>query len=327
MDRREAALVNAFDTNFVLWLNGLSGNVQVIDDLLKVLSSDYLMPLLFSTAVVAIWFAGRTHLERSRYQVASLVGMSSIGFSNLAVFGINSVWDRPRPYVALGDEINLLFYRATDPSFPANPVAIGFAAAAALWPISRATRRHGLRLDRWPTGFRGVYAGVFYPTDIFGGAAVGVLVVLGTLKLRGPVGTRGQPFHTGRTRSVPGVIAGDSVYLRTEIRRNLSAYSNGKPSAFARLRSLILFSVSEPCRSPGIWLLCWDRASSCTSIPPEVSTMVFCESAPQNRRWLTLCGSRPSRMCSGKCRWSRGIGIDRVHDGDSDAAMVTVIES
>ena len=87
--------MNAFDTNIVLWLNGLSGNVPVIDDLLMVLSSDYLMPLLFSTAVVAVWFAGRTELARRRFQMASLVGMSSIGFSNLAVFGINSVWDRP----------------------------------------------------------------------------------------------------------------------------------------------------------------------------------------------------------------------------------------
>lgn len=183
MDRREVALVNAFDTNIVLWLNGLSGNVQVIDDLLRVLSSDYLMPLLFSTAVVAVWFAGRTDLERPRYQLASLVGMSSIGFSNLAVFVINSIWNRPRPYVALGDEIDLLFYRATDPSFPANPVAIGFAAAAALWPISRQFAVW-LAVGSLAYGFSRVYAGVFYPTDIFGGAAVGVLVVLGTLRLR-----------------------------------------------------------------------------------------------------------------------------------------------
>ncbi len=175
--------MNAFDTNIVLWLNGLAGNLRVIDELLKVLASDYLMPLLFSTAVVAVWFAGRTDEARRRFQMASLVGMSAIGFSNLAVFGINSVWDRPRPYVALGDDINLLFYRATDPSFPANPVAIGFAAAAALWPVSRQLAIW-LAAGSLAYGFSRVYAGVFYPTDIFGGAAVGVLVVLATLRLR-----------------------------------------------------------------------------------------------------------------------------------------------
>ncbi len=175
--------MNAFDTNIVLWLNGLAGKVRVIDDLSRVLASDYVMPLLFSTAVVAVWFAGRTDEARRRFQMASLVGMSAIGFSNLAVFGINSVWDRPRPYVALGDDINLLFYRATDPSFPANPVAIGFAAAAALWPVSRQLAIW-LAAGSLAYGFSRVYAGVFYPTDIFGGAAVGVLVVLATLRLR-----------------------------------------------------------------------------------------------------------------------------------------------
>ena len=175
--------MNAFDTAIVLWLNGLSGNVQPIDDLLMILASDYLMPLVFSTATVAMWFAGRTDLARSRLQMASLVGMSSIGFSNLAVFGINSIWHRPRPFVDLSGDINLLFYRATDPSFPANPVAIGFAAAAAAWLVNR-------KLALWlmagslAYGFSRVYIGVFYPTDIAGGAAVGILVVVATLRLR-----------------------------------------------------------------------------------------------------------------------------------------------
>lgn len=175
--------MNTFDTEIVLWLNGLSGNVQPIDDLLRILASDYLMPLLFSTVVVAMWFASRTELARPRYQMASLVGMSSIGFSNLAVFVINSFWHRPRPFVELGDDINLLFYRATDPSFPANPVAIGFAAAGAAWLVNRQLAMW-LMAGSLAYGFSRVYAGVFYPTDILGGAAVGILVVVGTLRLR-----------------------------------------------------------------------------------------------------------------------------------------------
>ena len=175
--------MNPVDTEIALWLNDLAGNVRFIDDLLRILASDYLMPLLFSTAVVALWFAGRTDLVRPRYQMASLVGMSSIGFSNLAVFTINSIWHRPRPYVELGEEINLLFYRATDPSFPANPVAIGFAAGAAAWLVNRQLAMW-LMAGSLAYGFSRVYAGVFYPTDILGGAAVGILVVVGTLRLR-----------------------------------------------------------------------------------------------------------------------------------------------
>ncbi len=175
--------MNSFDSALVLWLNGLSGNVRVIDDLLRVVASDYLMPLLFSIAMVGLWFAGRNAAERRRFQVATLVGISSIGISNLAVFAINSLWFRPRPFVDLGNDLNLLFYQATDSSFPANPVAIGFAAGAAAWLASR-------RLGIWLLagallyGISRIYAGVFYPTDIAGGAAVGVLVVLGTLRLK-----------------------------------------------------------------------------------------------------------------------------------------------
>ncbi len=175
--------MNAFDTALVVWLNGLSGNVRIVDDLLLVIASDYLMPLLFASAMTALWFAGRTLAERRRFQVATLVGISSIGLSNLAVFGINSLWYRPRPFVELGEEINLLFYRATDPSFPANPVVIGFAAGAAAWPVNRGLATW-LFFGGLLYGFSRVYAGVFYPTDIAGGAAVGVLTVLFTLKLR-----------------------------------------------------------------------------------------------------------------------------------------------
>ena len=119
----------------------------------------------------------------------------------------------------------------------------------------------------------------------------------------------------------------DYVYLRTEIRRKVSAYSNGKSSAFILRRSLIRSSISEPRTRPGIWLLCWARASIWTSIPLDTSTTAFFESAPQNRRWLTLCGSNPSLMCSGKVQVVACVGINRVHDGDSDAAVVPVIES
>lgn len=173
--------MNPVDRELTLWLNGLAGNVAFIDDLMQVIATDYLMPLTFSLAMFGMWFAGRAAEERARFQYWVLVGISSIGLSNVAVVLINLAWERPRPYVEL-EQIELLFYRATDPSFPANPIAIGFAAGSAAWMCNR-------KFGYWIFGaallygFARVYAGVFYPTDVLGGAVVGVFVTWGTTYL------------------------------------------------------------------------------------------------------------------------------------------------
>ncbi len=167
--------IDRLDTDLVIWVNGLSGNVKIFDDLMRVVTSDYLMPLALSLCMLALWLSGRTPVERAKYQLATLVGISAFALSNAAVWLINVAWDRPRPFVDHGDQLNLLFYPPTDPSFPANPVAIGFAAAAAVWTVNR---KFGWWMFAAASlyGFSRLYAGVFYPTDIIGGAVVGVAV-------------------------------------------------------------------------------------------------------------------------------------------------------
>ncbi len=170
--------MNPIDRELVIWLNGLSGNVAVIDDLIRIIATDYVMPMVFSLAMFAMWFSVGDAERRAKYHYWVLIGITSIGMSNVGVVLINISWRRPRPYVEL-DEIELLFYRATDPSFPANPVAIGFAAGSAAWMVNR-------KLGYWlfaaglVYGLSRVYAGVFYPTDVLGGAAVGILVTWGS---------------------------------------------------------------------------------------------------------------------------------------------------
>lgn len=173
--------MNPIDRELVIWFNGLSGNVSLIDDLARIIATDYLMPLVFSLAMFGMWFAGRTVTERARLQRWTLIGISSIGLSNVSVVLINVAWDRTRPYAVL-DEIELLFYRATDPSFPANPVAIGAAAGAAAW---MANRKFGYWLFGAAVlyGISRVYAGVFFPSDVLGGVVVGILTTWGTAYL------------------------------------------------------------------------------------------------------------------------------------------------
>lgn len=149
----------------------------MFDHVAKVLASDYLFPLVFSVLMFAIWFVGRDITERRRYQRATLMGAAAIGFANIVVDIIDSAYDRPRPFDELSDSMTLLFYRSTDPSFPANPMAVVFAVAMALmfanrrlgwWLIALATLYSVLR----------VYVGTFYPTDVIGGAAIGIAAAL-----------------------------------------------------------------------------------------------------------------------------------------------------
>lgn len=170
--------MNPIDRELVIWFNGLSGNVSLIDDLARIIATDYLMPLVFSLAMFVMWFSASDAVQRAKHHYWVLIGITSIGMSNVGVVLINVSWRRPRPYVEL-DEIELLFYRATDPSFPANPVAIGFAAGSAAWMVNR-------KFGYWVFaaallyGLSRVYAGVFYPSDILGGAAVGILITWGS---------------------------------------------------------------------------------------------------------------------------------------------------
>ena len=122
----------------------------MFDHAAKVLASDYFFPLVFSVVMFAIWFIGRDTTERRRYQRATLIGAVAIGVANLVVDIIDSAYDRQRPFDELSDTMTLLFYRSTDPSFPANPMAVVFAIATAVDvrrpPPRMVAHRDGLRL-------------------------------------------------------------------------------------------------------------------------------------------------------------------------------------
>jgi len=127
--------------------------------------------------MLALWFAGRDLVERQRYQRAVMIGAAGIGLANLVVDIINASWDRPRPFEDLGDSMQLIFYRATDPSFPANPMAVVFAIATALW---LGNQRVGTTLlaSAMLYSVARVYVGTFYPTVVLGGAAIGIAATL-----------------------------------------------------------------------------------------------------------------------------------------------------
>ena len=163
------------EADIVEWLNGLGGHFFLFDRIMAVLVSDYFTPVAGSTALVALWFLGRDEAERYRNQIATIVGALAVGLANAQIATVNAFYFRTRPYVNL--PIDVHFYRPTDSSFPANSAGVAFAIATAVFIRNR---RMGIALyvlaALW--GFARVYAGVHYPTDILGGAAIGIVAAL-----------------------------------------------------------------------------------------------------------------------------------------------------
>ena len=126
---------------------------------------------------------------RELHQRGVIVAGMGVGIANAAVKITNAFYFRHRPFDTY--EVNLLFYPPTDSSFPANPVAITIAMATGVWMANRKIGA-AMFVVALVYGFSRVYAGVFYPLDVLGGALIGLgaayLVSL-ALKLIEPVPT------------------------------------------------------------------------------------------------------------------------------------------
>ncbi|MBI4311872.1 MAG: phosphatase PAP2 family protein [Chloroflexi bacterium] len=167
----EVEVLEQADQAAFLWLNGWVGRFPSLDNVVRLLASDYLVPLLLALTLLGLWFTGPTLLARTRNQHGVMAAVVALALASLVVEVISDVMFRPRPFATL--DVSLLFYRPTDSSFPAHIAAIGFAVAIAvlLW-----NRRAGAALVALAAlySLSRVYAGVLYPLDIVGGAAIGV---------------------------------------------------------------------------------------------------------------------------------------------------------
>jgi len=168
------------DEKAFLWLNGWVGRLPWLDGFVQWVDSDYLVPVALSLVLLGLWFTGSTRKARERNQWAVMTAILGLALANLSVEILNHYLFRPRPFVDL--PVSLLFYRPVDSSFPANPAVVGFAVATGVWCWNR---KVGGVLFIVATVFAlsRVYAGVFYPLDIIGGAALGAIVALLTKRL------------------------------------------------------------------------------------------------------------------------------------------------
>ena len=163
------------------WINGRVGAIPLLDGAAEWVVSDYLVPVGLVLTLLAMWFVGVSRAARERHQIGVLVALSSMAIASGAVMLINSFYFRERPFVDM--DVTLLFYQPTDSSFPANSAAAAFAIAAAVWGANRRVGSVLLGIAGL-YGLTRVYAGVHYPLDIVGGAAIGIAVAYVVYKLK-----------------------------------------------------------------------------------------------------------------------------------------------
>jgi undecaprenyl-diphosphatase len=89
--------------------------------------------------------------------------------TNLVVKVCNLLYFRPRPFSVQG--VNLLFYRPSDSSLPANSAAVAFAFAGVAWQRQRWL---GVVMGGMAGAFAfaRIYCGVHYPLDVVAGGLI-----------------------------------------------------------------------------------------------------------------------------------------------------------
>ena len=168
----------SLDHKLLLWIAGLAGRFAPLDWLVKYLANDFLIPAAMALIGAGLWFTGKTKDERRRNQWGFIYAIVGLGFSALLVQLINDHYFRARPYVAfpqLLPQVHRLFYEPTVSSFPSFPAAVTFAFAFGIWLENK--RIGGLLFCMAALmSLARVYIGIHYPSDILGGAAIGVTV-------------------------------------------------------------------------------------------------------------------------------------------------------
>ena len=180
------------DAGISEWVTGLVGKCSVCDNVMALLATDFFIPVAISLYMLFLWFGIGDGVQRVKNQYGAMCASISLGIAcgMVEIFNaIFEVWERP---FVEGENARhaaeTLFYLPHDPSFPSNLAAVGFGAAMGMWMYNRKAAIPIFALaSLW--SISRVYAGIHYPVDILGGAAIGIAVAFfsyGLLKVLWP---------------------------------------------------------------------------------------------------------------------------------------------
>lgn len=141
-----------------------------IFDFLVVFLGHYL-PYVLGAALVIYWFAARDKLRTRKELLVALI--SFVVARLFLVEIIRKFWPRNRPF--LSHQVVQLIAKDAEKSFPSGHAAALFAIATAIYFYDKRLGRV-LFIITILISLARVIAGVHYPTDIIGGAVLGIVV-------------------------------------------------------------------------------------------------------------------------------------------------------
>lgn len=175
------------DVKLLYFFNNFAGKSQIFDTLVVFLAA-YLQYFLIATFLALLYFVAYSKREKLClfWTTAISITIARGGITEIIRF----FYHRPRPFLDLSANkllSNEWFYSDTEWSFPSGHSAFFFAMATAIYLCNK----------KWGIWFfiaailmniSRIVAGVHYPSDILGGAVVGIavsyLVVYFVKKLR-----------------------------------------------------------------------------------------------------------------------------------------------
>ena len=155
-------------------LNGLAAKSDAIEDVLRFIALD--AQFFFLALLAGLFLArGKWASRNARHGViaAGLSAAVALAVAQLIV----SAWDRPRPYVSHPGSAHLFVSPSHDPSFPSDHATAAFAIAMAIWLRSRRAGAVAFVMAALLALSR-VAVGTHYPSDVLGGAAIGMAAAL-----------------------------------------------------------------------------------------------------------------------------------------------------
>ncbi len=166
--------IMAWDISLFRTINNVAGQWPVLD-WLGVFFAEHIQYIVGAMLVV-LWFWPKDQRDKNRITI-SVALVSAVVSRFVITSGIRLFYHHPRPYVVLTDVHRLIDGNPSEAmaSFPSGHAAFFFALAMAVWLFGR---RLGwvLFTIALSMGVARVFVGVHWPSDIVGGALVGIAV-------------------------------------------------------------------------------------------------------------------------------------------------------